>query len=193
MFDLIAETLKNHERKEIPAAGLTLSAVLVPLYYKNEELYLLMGRRTDKVLKHKGQISFPGGASDPQDADVVATALREAREEIGLLPEDVEVLGLHDDIWTYTGFRVTPVVGQIPYPYPFKLNEDEVEELIEVPWAVFSERRGYRQERVEHDGQVQEIDFYHFEKHIIWGATARITRRLVELVEGAGRTKMEER
>ena len=109
--------------------------------------------------------------------------LREAWEEVGLDPGDVTVLGLLGDVQTVTGFLVTPVVGRIPYPYPFRLSAVEVEELLEVPWSVFSERKGHRREIAEHDGRTFEVDFYQHGEDTIWGATARITRQLVELVE----------
>jgi 8-oxo-dGTP pyrophosphatase MutT (NUDIX family) len=189
MFDTIQKILGEFQRKQLPPDGLTPAAVLVPLFLKDRQTHLLMGRRTDKVLKHKGQISFPGGVRDPEDCDEVACALREAWEEVGLVPEDVTILGKLSDIQTMTGFLVTPVVGSIPYPYEFKLNPLEVEELLQVPWSVFSTRRGHHRETFEHEGDSHEVDFYDFENHIIWGATARITRQLVELVEGPAHTE----
>jgi len=190
MFDTVQKILADFRRKKLPAQGLTPAAVLVPLFLKNEQPHLLMGRRTDKVLKHKGQISFPGGVRDPEDRDEVDCALREAWEEVGLEREDVTVLGQLSDIQTMTGYLVTPVVGRIPFPYEFKLNPVEVEELILVPWNVFSEPQKHRREVFEHEGSTHEVDFYEFEHHTIWGATARITRQLVELVED--RTSVEE-
>lgn len=184
MFDTIRRILGEHQRRRLSCDGLTPAAVLVPLFLKDQQTHLLMGRRTDKVLKHKGQISFPGGVRDPQDRDEVACALREAWEEVGLAPQDVTILGKLSDIQTMTGFLVTPVVGRIPYPYEFKLNPHEVEELLQVPWSVFSMRNGHHREYFEHEGDTHEVDFYSFENHTIWGATARITRQLVELVEG---------
>jgi 8-oxo-dGTP pyrophosphatase MutT (NUDIX family) len=191
MFARIEKALQENERLRLTGDGLTPAAVLVPLFKKEDELHLLMGLRTDRVLKHKRQVSFPGGTCDPEDKDVVATALREAWEEVGLDPKDVEVLGLQGDIQTFTGFLVTPVVGRIPYPYPFRLSEDEVEQLLEVPWSVFSEGRGHRQECMEYEGKEHVVDFYDFEDQIIWGATARITRQLVKMVEDRNRAPRE--
>ena len=82
---------------------------------------------------HKGQISFPGGACEPEDTGLLATALRETEEEIGVPLETVEVLGALDDFPTITSFVVTPFVGVIPYPFAYVLNEDEVDSVIEVP------------------------------------------------------------
>ena len=192
MFERIRRLLCNFERRELPLDGLTPAAVLVPLFMKNGEPHLLMGRRTERVLHHKRQISFPGGVRDPQDQDAVGTALREAWEEVGLVPEDVTVLGLLGDIQTMTGYRVTPVVGTIPHPYTFKLNPAEVAELLQVPWSVFAKPTEHRQETVEHEGHMHEVDFYGYKQHTIWGATARITRQLVELVEQDHPASMEE-
>lgn len=193
MFERIQKILASHDRRQLPGDGLTPSAVLVPLFLKEERLHLLMGRRTERVLHHKRQIAFPGGVCDPDDLDAVDTALREAWEETGLQPDDVRVLGLLGDIQTITGYRVTPVVGHIPYPYDFEPNPVEMAELLLVPFEVFTHPRDHRREIVELDGDEQQVDFYGFQRHTIWGATARITRQLVELMAGSGMLPLEGR
>ena len=131
---------------------------------------------------HKGQISFPGGAFDNEDGDLRRTALRETYEEIGLKEKDVRIIGTLDDIVTSTKFVVTPFVGFLNYPYPFRLSQREIDELIEVPLSFlfdpecFSER-----ERVE--GGLKEVIFnYQYGKHAIWGATARILKQFLGLI-----------
>ncbi len=181
MFKAVENALKGFRRRELAAGTLVRSAVLVPLFLKDGELHLLLCRRTDLVLTHKRQISFPGGAVDPEDSDELATALREAQEEVGLQPGDVRVLGLLSDTETITGFRITPVVGIIPYPYPFQMSPREVEELLLVPFQVFSHPTDHRRERFEFEGRSYETDFYRHQEQIIWGATARIARELAEL------------
>jgi 8-oxo-dGTP pyrophosphatase MutT (NUDIX family) len=185
MIEKIRHVLAGYQRSVLPATGLTEAAVLVPLFFKQGELHFLMCRRTQLVLKHKGQISFPGGAKDAQDQDVTSTALRESWEEVGLESRDVSILGLLDDMRTMTGFHITPVVGVIPYPYDFKVHRVEVEALLEVPWSLFEDGQCHRVEHYEHEGVVHDVDFYDFHGEIIWGATARISRRLIELV-GSG-------
>lgn len=186
MFEPIEKTLKELRPERASRDDLIAAAVLVPLFIKDDQLQMLMCRRSEKVEKHKRQISFPGGARDPDDRDLVATALREAWEEVGLKQADVTVLGMLDDTSTLTGFRVTPVVARIPYPYPFELSTDEVDELLEVPWKVFAEKQGYHAEHMQYEGRRHEVDFYEYQNITIWGATARIARRLVELVEERG-------
>lgn len=183
MLDRIKKAVATHTPIPRCEKGLVPAAVLVPLFIDSGRLNLLLSRRTDQVLKHKGQISFPGGVRDPSDQDMVTTALREAHEEVGIDPQDVRILGLLNDVTTTTDYLVTPVVGTIPFPYDFKLNPAEVKEIILVPWEVFFRPRYHRRETVLHRGEMVEVDYYRYKEHTIWGLTARITRQLVELVE----------
>jgi 8-oxo-dGTP pyrophosphatase MutT (NUDIX family) len=162
------------------AGGLNPAAVLVPLFLKDGDIYLVMTHRTDQVNAHKNQISFPGGGMEPGDADLVATALRESNEEIGLAPSDVEILGEMADSFTMSGYRVRPVVGRIPYPYAFKSNPREVRELLFVPWTLFAEGQHHRREQMQIAERTFDVDCYQFERHTIWGVTAHIARQLVE-------------
>ena len=114
--------LRSRQRRTVSDPSLTCAAVLVPLLVRDGEWCVLVTRRTQHVGHHKGQMSFPGGACDAADAHLEATALRETYEEIGIPPEAVEVLGLLDDLPTITDFVITPFVGVIPYPFPYRLN-----------------------------------------------------------------------
>lgn len=161
--------------------GLRRAAVLVPLYQADGETFLLLTRRTQMVEHHKGQIAFPGGAAD-EGEDLLQTALRETFEEIGIPPEQVEILGrLPDTEVTVSGFRVTPYVGVIPHPYPFRLNAEEIEDLVSVPLAAFRDPANLRVEQREWaPGRRTKVYYYTYEGQTIWGATARIIKDLVD-------------
>lgn len=178
----IREVLSQYERQVILDRRLMPAAVLVPLFYKEEQYYTLFTRRTEQVEHHKGQISFPGGACDAEDKDYLATALRETFEEIGVRPEEVEVVGALDDIVTLSGFRVSPFVGFIPYPYPFHINPLETAEILEVPLAALLDRRRFREERVFLEGKIVPQYFWEYNGNTIWGATAQIEKRFLDLV-----------
>src|SRR4030065_2891702 len=118
----IKERLARQEKVRIHDGRLKKAAVLIPLFKKDGESYILFTRRTDTVEHHKDQISFPGGRQDKKDKDLLATALREAREEMGIEEKDVHILGELDDICTATtDFCVSPFVALLPYPYPYKV------------------------------------------------------------------------
>jgi len=100
------------------------AAVLIPFLHKEGEWHILYTRRTDTLPEHSGQVAFPGGMTDPQDSSPVATALREADEEISLKPEVVKILGSLKRLPTITNYFVTPIVGAIPWPYEFSIKEE---------------------------------------------------------------------
>ena len=159
------------------------AAVLLPLYRKKQEDYLLFTKRSEKVKYHKGQISFPGGAFDEGDKTLKATVLRESFEEMGIKPADVRILGSLDDIVTLSSnFIVTPFVGAIPYPYKFEINRDEIEEMIEVPLSAIIDRENYKEDFWVHEGKIFPSYFYQYQNHLIWGATARILKQFIDLV-----------
>jgi 8-oxo-dGTP pyrophosphatase MutT (NUDIX family) len=162
------------------------AAVLVPLYEAGGEIFVLLTRRTETVEHHKGQISFPGGAANPGE-DLRQTALRETFEEVGIPPDQVEVLGRLPDVEvTVSGFRVTPFVGVIPAAFPLRPNTAEIEEVVRVPLAAFRDGANLRIELLERAGRPAEIYHYTHGAYTIWGATARIVRHLVHLLDQAG-------
>jgi len=168
--------------------------VLIPLFKKDGEYHILFTRRTDKVEHHKGQISFPGGRQDKKDKDLLATALREAREEMGIMEKDVRILGELDDICTVsTDFCVSPFVALLPYPYPYKVNRQEIEEVIEVPLSGLLDNRRFRQELYEKDGQPFPVYFFQHQDHTIWGATAKILKQLLDLLPEEDKKRLGEK
>jgi 8-oxo-dGTP pyrophosphatase MutT (NUDIX family) len=184
MLDRIRETLASRERKEIFAPDRKESAILVPLYVKDSELYILFTKRSFDVAHHKGQISFPGGARSEEDNGPQDTALRESWEEIGLEPSGVEIMGELDDVLTATSnYLIHPYVGLIPHPYKFTANPNEILELIEVPVKSLLDRRNYREEDGEDSWGVARAYLYKYKGKVIWGATAMILKQLLDTIE----------
>ncbi len=178
----IKEILACREKARIDQPGLVRAAVLIPLFKKDGEYHVLLTRRTERVSHHKGQISFPGGRQD-QGEDLLATALREAKEEMGIEEKDVHILGELDDMCTFSSdFCIAPFVGLIPYPYPFKINRHEIEEIIEVPLSIFLDETKFREELRSRNGELVPVFFYEHHAHAIWGATARILKQLMDII-----------
>lgn len=177
----LRDRLERRTRRVLPAEALAQAAVLVPLFWRDDRLHVLFTKRTDKVSTHKSQISFPGGRTEPADENLAATALRESWEEIGLRPQDVKLLGALDDTVTLRAMRITPFVGVIPYPYPFRVHADEVDYLIEVPLADFLDPARLRVEELPYpDGTTHAVYFYTMGDEVIWGATARIVKEWLD-------------
>jgi 8-oxo-dGTP pyrophosphatase MutT (NUDIX family) len=158
------------------------AGVLVPVLLHGEEPLLLFTRRTERVETHKGQISFPGGVVDGDDPNVVATALREMREELGIDPSGVEALGLLDDLATPTGFRITPVVGILRERHAYIPNPEEVEEVFEAPLSALLNPDICSSDILVLEGVARQVWSYAYGSHRIWGATALILRNLLSLV-----------
>ncbi len=167
-----------------PPEGLRPAGVLVPLRLRNGEVTVVLARRTERVPHHKGQVCFPGGSRDPGDTDLLATALREAEEELGIRGEDVDVLGTMEPVPTVTGFFIQPYVVRIPGEVRFSLDEFEMAEVFEVPLSVFSEHDRYRCAEATFLGEEYRLYFFDYGSHTIWGATAKILHRLAELTRG---------
>ena len=177
---MIRKRLGARQRLVLPVDGRVPSAVLIPLYEEDGESHVVFIRRTETVSSHKGQISFPGGARDPEDTD-----LREAWEEIGLRPGDAEVLGALDDEYTTTSnFIVTPFVGRIPWPYEFTLCGDEVAELLTVPLEKLLDGSARRDDVRTWRGREIPPPTYHHRDYVIWGATALILEKFIAILNG---------
>jgi 8-oxo-dGTP pyrophosphatase MutT (NUDIX family) len=156
--------------------------VLILIAKTENGLELLFTKRTESVEHHKGQISFPGGASEALDKGPADTALRESFEEIGLDPAGVSLLGTMDDLQTPTGFVVTPVVGYVENLPPLRLNVDEVAQVILIPLERFFDDTLRRSDFRERGGTKVETYFYDVWKEPVWGATAFFVKQLVDLL-----------
>ena len=185
----LARAIDARVRRTLGHEGKTRAAVLVPLLPVGGAVHLLYTRRAASLPHHQGQVAFPGGTHDPdRDTSPEATALREAHEEIGLRPEDVRVLGALDDIETMTSrFVITPVVGMAPHPYAWTPCPREVDSIFTVPLADLLAPGAERCETWDFGGRSVPIDHFPVAGQVIWGATHRITRNLLDIiVEGVG-------
>lgn len=163
---------------ERPTRQLRPAAVLILIIAEGEGPRVLMTRRADSLASHTGQIAFPGGRLDPGET-VVEAALREAREEVALSVEGIEVLGLADRYETGTGFLVTPVVAWTTSAPVTRPNPDEVAEVFEVPWAFLMDAANHRQDHYVLEGQPRRYFWaMPYGERYIWGVTAGILRAL---------------
>ena len=175
--------LHNRQRYVAQTQGYIPAAVILHIFQKTNQPHILFTKRTQKVEHHKGQISLPGGARDPEDDNLWATALRENQEEMGIEPKDVTLLGTLDDVTTNTGFIITPFLTSLPYPYPFVPFPEEIQEVIEAPipnliaskhpWPTPTDRPKKSGTRIA----------FEYNGHNIWGATAQIIDQFLQLCE----------
>ena len=183
--------LRTDMRLLYPDRSPRAASVLIPLIVRNDAVGVLLTQRTAHLHDHAGQISFPGGRVDESDADAIATALREAHEEIGLLPAHVEVVGTLPEYLTATSYRVTPVIGVIERSFAPVLDTFEVSEVFEVPLA-------FLMDPINHERRIAQLGdatrtFYAMpyatperaaagRRYFIWGATAAILRNLYQFL-----------
>ena len=173
------------------------AAVLVPLLRTtvnqtgNQAWHLLLTRRSNRLAEHRGQVAFPGGRSDPDDPSPVATALREAYEEIGLPSKQVKILGQLNTLWTITNYCITPIVAVIPWPFPIRLAEHEVSRVFIIPlyWLADPSHHEVRQRDIPSPYSLQIktdsypiIYFHPYDGEVLWGASAEITQNLIRLL-----------
>ncbi len=171
-----AATVYGDEGERPRAETLRPAAVLVPIVARGPEdaagLTVLFTRRAAHLKDHSGQVSFPGGRVAAADPSPEATALREAREEIGLDPARVELLGRMPEYHTRTGFRITPVVAIVTPPFDLAPDLNEVEEIFEVPLAFLLDPANHQRQSREWQGELRWFFAMPYERHYIWGATA---------------------
>ena len=169
-----------------PDATRRQAAVLLPLFRNASAYHVVFTKRTETLKHHKGQVSFPGGSFEPSDGDLLTTALRESDEEVGIRPEHVSILGRLDDLATFsTSFTISPFVGLIPYPYPFRPDPIEVAIVFDAPLSALADPTVQRRYvRARDDGATIEDYEFHVNGHVIWGATARIIHHLLSLING---------
>lgn len=165
------------------ADGLMPAAVMLLLYPKDGEYCLLLNKRSMQVEHHKGEMSFPGGARDPDDRDFEDTARRETEEEMGIARNDITLLGQLDDNVTRSNFLVKVFVGTIPYPYAFNPSAIEIAEVVEIPLRVLRDPATIRWDSRLEDGQRVAVRSYAYGPHLIYGATAKIIDQFLATIE----------
>lgn len=187
-FDEIINSIKLWlESSDRLYLGKPQAAVLVPLIMKDGAPHIILTLRSNNLNKHSGQIAFPGGKVDPVDTDIYSTALREAEEEIGINRKEVNILGLFDDFFTPYYNSITPVIAIMPRP-KYKISEDEIEEILEVPISDLLNPRIYHSEIWNREGTDYEIHFYNWydknqgKTHEIWGATATVIYKILKII-----------
>jgi 8-oxo-dGTP pyrophosphatase MutT (NUDIX family) len=164
--------LENHRARS--------AAVLMPLWEDRGQAQVVFTKRTESLPTHAGQISFPGGATEPDDPDLAFTALRETCEEIGVCLDDTRVLAQLDQVVTVTNFLITPFVGVLEPGIQFQTNPEEVERLVVVPLAKVLDRNAYKPTQVTWQGMEFQHEALSHNGDIIWGATARILLNLLD-------------
>lgn len=181
----VRRILQDRKRVSSRKRGFRCAAVLVPIFERQGDSHLIFTRRTETVSTHKGEISFPGGAVDPEDRGPRQAALREAEEELCLSPRQVTVLGLLDDIVTLSRYRITPVVGFVPAPFSLCPNPREIDEILEIPVEQFLNPRIFRkEEQMEFQGQPYPVYYFSLPEVTVWGATAKILKQFLTICCG---------
>jgi 8-oxo-dGTP pyrophosphatase MutT (NUDIX family) len=184
LLDRVNSALSEYTPRHLGHPEAAPAAVLLLICDRGGEPHVIFTERTNHVEHHKGQMSFPGGASDDCDDSLIATALRETYEEIGVKPDHVTVLGQLDEMITISNFRVTPFVGLLSgqEDYDFIVNDHEVATVVQVPLAFLMEEQNMELEVRQHQGREVLVPAFSYNGHRIWGATARMLHQFIELL-----------
>ncbi|MBB2494562.1 CoA pyrophosphatase [Aquipseudomonas ullengensis] len=186
MLDELLLRVRSHSPRILPTdQRLPEAAVLVPLT-RSDEPELVLTLRASGLSTHGGEVAFPGGRRDPEDRDLIHTALREAEEEIGLPPGLVEVIGPLSPLVSRFGIRVTPYVGVVPDYVEYRANDDEIAAVFSVPLRFFCEDPREVTHRIDYERHSWYVPCYHYEGYKIWGLTAVMIVELVNLLFDAG-------
>lgn len=181
----IEESLVRRPGRKLPLLHYVESAVIVPLLLREGRLSVLFTRRTGEVKDHKKQISFPGGVREEGDRDLAETALRETEEEIGLEADCIRIIGGLDEIYTVTGYRITPFAGIITGACNFQPNRREIQEILDVPLRKLLDPGIYSRGTRRFRGERLETCFFKVDRRtIIWGATATILTQFLKTARG---------
>lgn len=182
-FRHIETALSASNPVKLPDDGSKRGAVIMPIFEKDSQLYMLFTKRTETLSSHKGQISFPGGKQDDGDTSLLATGLRETYEEIGLSSSELELIGELEQIKTnVSNILLSTFVCKLSYPFSVKINEAEVQEIIEVPLDALANQSKWERGRIKTEENEIIAWFFDFDSHVIWGATAKLVKMLLKLL-----------
>ena len=191
----ISQALSHHDSRQVDRfSGLFLrdeiknarkAAVILPMLEVDGRWHVLLTRRSDDLVEHRGQVAFPGGAMEPEDEDLQWTALREMQEEVGVQPSDVTVLGTLGELHVITGYLVRLFVGKIPWPYELEINHDEVANAFIIPldWLADPDHRTI-EHRTYQNREIPVIFFDDYQGEQLWGASAEMTLALLSALDG---------
>jgi 8-oxo-dGTP pyrophosphatase MutT (NUDIX family) len=182
-LEKVKQDLASRQCRELSLDSLKSAAVLMPYLVKDGKEHILLTVRSQTVANHKGQIAFPGGHQDPGE-DLQTTALRETHEEVGIDPSDVEIIGILDDIVTISSYRVRPYLGRVPYPYTYKCSSEEIDEILLVPFEELLDEKNITINSISSNQGEFSVYYFHWNGHVIWGATGRILAQLINLLYG---------
>jgi 8-oxo-dGTP pyrophosphatase MutT (NUDIX family) len=180
----IKTALALHKRVPLPP-GPVPSAVLIPLFLKNGVYHILFTKRAENLTHHRGEVSFPGGVFHPEDVDTLRTALRETSEEVGIAPEDVDILGVLDDFITIHNYLVTPYVGFVAAGHQLRINPGEIERIIEVPLSFLLTPGIFQLRDWTWQGRTRPLFCVDYEGDTIWGLTATMLKQFLEIISAA--------
>jgi 8-oxo-dGTP pyrophosphatase MutT (NUDIX family) len=180
LINHIRTCLTALESRDLTGGYSREAAVLIPIFKSNGEYHFLLTLRTQDVETHKGQISFPGGMREGEE-DLLKTALRETFEEVGIEEDKIEPLGKFHDYISVTGYRVTPFAGFIAEPFKTFPQVREVAEILKVPFRIFLDPSLLRIEKRAWQNR-EDVYFYTFGSHQIWGLTARIIKDFFDVL-----------
>lgn len=184
LIDKITKQLTEYQRYNLPKVKRN-AAVLFPIICHNDQISVILTKRSRYIPQHAGEISFPGGMQNGNDEPLENTALRETCEEIGICDDNIQIVGKLDDEISLAGYRVTPFVGIIKTPsdkIDYLIDSDEVEQILTVPLIFFTKKETAWTETWVRNNDQRTVYFYRYYNHIIWGLTGRIIHKAIKIL-----------
>lgn len=185
MRELLSEKLSNYAPSQL-TLDFPEAAVLVPITDNPDNPEMIFTLRSSRLSMHRGQVAYPGGMRDAEDESLLVTALRETHEEIGLPPEQIDVVAPLSQVMSLHRILVTPYVGVVPEDYPMQANPDEIESIFRVPISFFLEDRRERTDALSYIDNTFYVPCYQWQHYQIWGMSALVLVDFLNAVYDAG-------